>query len=244
MHRPTLNFLIDTLAFVAFAFLTTTGILTRYLLPPGSGRWATLWGLNRHEWGDLHFWVAVVLLGVLALHLILHWKWIICIVKGKRSDASGARVALGTVGLIGLMTLTATPLLAPVERIGEPRQASRLESEARAAQPATPDVGQGTDELAAEQTTVQAPPEAPTQTPLPESRPIPGSSAPSNEDIRGSMTLGEVARSTGIPLDRLVSGLGLPPNIDPDERIGRIRKRFDVSPDDVRGVVNSYLAGH
>jgi hypothetical protein len=30
MNRPTLNFLIDAVAFVAFVFLTTTGVLSRY----------------------------------------------------------------------------------------------------------------------------------------------------------------------------------------------------------------------
>ncbi|MFZ1539716.1 MAG: DUF4405 domain-containing protein, partial [Chromatiaceae bacterium] len=126
MNRPTLNFLIDAMAFIAFAFLTTTGVLTRYVLPPGSGRYATLWGLNRHGWGDLHFWVAVVLLGVLALHLALHWRWILCIVRGQRSAASSPRVALGMIGLIGLLGLAAAPLLVPVERSGTPRQSSAL----------------------------------------------------------------------------------------------------------------------
>jgi hypothetical protein len=43
---------VDAVAFVAFVFLTTTGIPARYVLPPGSGLWATLWGLDRHERGD------------------------------------------------------------------------------------------------------------------------------------------------------------------------------------------------
>lgn len=234
MHRPTLNFLIDLVAFVAFAFLTTTGILTRYLLPPGSGRWATLWGLNRHQWGDLHFWVAVVLLGVLAIHLVLHWRWILCIVKGKRPDTSGWRVGLGLVGLIGLLGLAAAPLLAPVEQTAVPRQVGGAMPEAQAPRStqggtAAPG-GQGAQARRAE-----AVPNAGTQRP-PESA--------SSESIRGAMTLRQVAESTGVPLEQLIVGLRLPPAVDPDERIGRMRKRFDVSPDDVRRVVNDYRAAH
>ena len=93
MNRSSLNFLIDAAAFVVFLFLTTTGILTRYVLPPGSGRWATLWGLDRHGWGDVHFWLAVALLAILALHLALHWRWVVCMVRGQHSQSSGARVA-------------------------------------------------------------------------------------------------------------------------------------------------------
>lgn len=236
MHRPTLNFLIDTVAFVAFAFLTTTGILTRYLLPPGSGRWATLWGLNRHQWGDLHFWVAVVLLGVLAIHLVLHWRWILCIVRGKRPDSSGSRVALGLVGLFGILALAAAPLLAPVERHAVPRQASGLEPEGQAPGPAQADAAIGIGDAAnsEEPAAAHAPPDGPTRRQV--------SDFAGKDEIRGSMTLREVARSTGVPLEQLVSRLGLPAIVDPDQRIGRLHNRFDVSPEDVRRVVEGYRA--
>lgn len=121
MNRSSLNFLIDAAAFVVFLFLTTTGILTRYVLPPGSGRWVTLWGLDRHGWGDVHFWLAIALLAILALHLALHWRWVVCMVRGQRSQASGARVALGLIGAIGLLALGAAPFFAPVERSITPR---------------------------------------------------------------------------------------------------------------------------
>ncbi|MCG6941667.1 MAG: DUF4405 domain-containing protein [Thiohalocapsa sp.] len=216
MNRQRLNFLVDAVAFTAFAFLTTTGVLSRYVLPPGSGRYATLWGLNRHGWGDIHFWVAVVLLGVLALHVALHWKWILYAVQGKRSNASGARLALGVVGLVGLVGLAAAPLLAPVEQAGTPRQAAGL--------PPT---------IARDASPAPAGPAAP-----------PASTAPGIESIRGSMTLRQVQQATGVPVDALIARLGLPHDIDPDERIGRIRKRYDISPDDVRQAVQNYSAGH
>jgi hypothetical protein len=215
VNRPRLNFLVDVVAFTAFAFLTTTGVLSRYVLPPGSGRYATLWGLNRHGWGDVHFWVAVVLLAILALHLVLHWKWILYAVKGKRSEASGVRLALGVVGLVGLLGLAAAPLTAPVEQTGVPRQAAGM--------PASSSPHASTAPAGA-----SAPPE-PAQSGL--------------ETIRGSMTLREVERSTGVPVDALITRLGLPHGIDPDERIGRIRKRYDISPDDVRQAVLELRGG-
>ena len=238
MNRPRLNFLIDAVAFAAFAFLTTTGILTRYVLPPGSGRYATLWGLDRHGWGDIHFWVAVVLLGVLALHLVLHWRWVVCMVKGQRSEASGIRVALGIIGLAGLLGLAAAPLLAPLERSGTPRQAARL----------APASGQAPQPEALPETT-------PSPLPLEGTQALPGTQEPHGssvreaetqgiEAIRGSMTLRQVAESTGVPLEYLVAQLGLPRGVDPDERIGRLRKRYAISPDDVRRVAKEYGATH
>ena len=238
MNRPRLNFLIDSVAFVAFVFLTTTGILTRYVLPPGSGRFVTLWGLDRHGWGDIHFWIAVVLLGVLALHLVLHWRWVACMVRGQQSEASGSRVALGVVGLAGLLALAAAPLLTPVERTGEPRQLSRWSPPAIPA-PQNPQPRETTEEA--------YPPLMKERAQDPQERQpnrAPEFKGTGAESIRGSMTLRQVAEATGVPLGHLVKQLGLPRGFDPDERIGRIRKQYDISPDDVRRVVKEYGETH
>jgi hypothetical protein len=96
MKRTTLNFVIDAVAFIGFLLLATTGMLLAYRLPPGSGGREgfgggrgesqrsidLLWGYTRHEWGDVHYWMAIVLMAVLALHLVLHWNWIVGIVRG------------------------------------------------------------------------------------------------------------------------------------------------------------------
>ncbi|MCA9241521.1 MAG: DUF4405 domain-containing protein, partial [Planctomycetales bacterium] len=99
---------------VEFLFLISTGVLVRYLLPPGSGHSSSLWGLGRHEWGDVHFWIAMAFLSTLALHLVLHWKWIVCVVRGQRSAHSGLRLSLGAMGLVLGIALAAAPLAAPV----------------------------------------------------------------------------------------------------------------------------------
>ena len=95
MKRPNLNFLVDCLGFGGFVLLTATGVLMRYVLPPGSGRSTTIWTLDRHEWGSIHFWIAIAFLAVLALHLFLHWRWIVTLMSGRPRQGSGARLALG-----------------------------------------------------------------------------------------------------------------------------------------------------
>ena len=116
MKRTKLNFVIDVVAFVGFIVLTTTGVLMRYILPPGSGRYSTIWSLDRHEWGDIHFWISFVFFLILAFHLVLHWRWIVNVLKGRPRDESGLRVGLGIVGLITVIALSVSPLLTPVER--------------------------------------------------------------------------------------------------------------------------------
>jgi hypothetical protein len=125
MSRTALNAAIDAVAYAGFVFLGTTGLMLRYQLPPGSGRMhgmgsgagaagreiTTVWGFTRHEWGSIHYWAALGLLAILAVHLILHWKWIICVLRGRpHSDVSGRRFALGVAGLLLVTLLALSPL--------------------------------------------------------------------------------------------------------------------------------------
>jgi len=118
MKHTTMNLLIDSVGFAGFVFLTTTGVLVRYVLPPGSGRPATLWGMNRHEWGDLHFWIAIAFFFVLALHLFLHWRWIAHMIRGEPREESGVRFALGLVGILTVLAIAITPFGSSVKRTG------------------------------------------------------------------------------------------------------------------------------
>jgi uncharacterized YccA/Bax inhibitor family protein len=113
MKRSTLILFIDVVAFISFVFLTSTGILLHYLLPPGSGRWSSIMGLNRHDWGDIHFWISFVFFAVLAVHLVFHWRVLKNMIRGRAPEDSTFRMALGVLGLVAVLLLAAAPLLTP-----------------------------------------------------------------------------------------------------------------------------------
>lgn len=115
MKRSTLISLIDIVAFTAFLFLTSSGILIRYMLPPGSGRWSEVWGMTRHQWGDVHFWISLVFFAVLALHLLQHWRFVLGLFRGHLKECMRLRVALGLVGLVAVVLLALAPLITPVQ---------------------------------------------------------------------------------------------------------------------------------
>lgn len=118
IRKPTLNFIIDSITFAFFTFLATSGILMKYILPPGSGRIYTIWGLSRHDWGAIHFWIAIFLLATLSLHIILHWDWIVCRLKGRNCDdkTTKIRVLIGVFALIALIALALAPVVSPIEK--------------------------------------------------------------------------------------------------------------------------------
>ena len=117
--KRNLNFIIDSVAFVILMVMTSTGLLMRYYLPPGlCDKRHTMLGLQRHEWGDLHFWLAVAFFSLMALHIYLHWKWIVGVVTGKPGEGSGIRAAMGLFGLLMVVALSAAPFFFPV-RVAE-----------------------------------------------------------------------------------------------------------------------------
>lgn len=104
MNRTLVNVIIDLVATLLFLGMIATGYLLRFPLPPGSNKTLTLWGLSRHQWGDIHFWISLGLLAVLMIHLALHWNWIVTVI-GKRchliktSQPSLVRSAIWTLGV-------------------------------------------------------------------------------------------------------------------------------------------------
>lgn len=76
MRKNTQNVVIDATLFLCLLVLLFTGGIMYVLLPPGSGGKAFI-SLLRHDWGDIHFWTAVIFTLILVIHLVLHSAWIV-----------------------------------------------------------------------------------------------------------------------------------------------------------------------
>ncbi|RLA23175.1 MAG: hypothetical protein DRQ61_04550 [Gammaproteobacteria bacterium] len=112
MSRFSLIKLIDGVAFALFVLLGSTGLLLHFVIPPRSGRGVTIWDMSRHEWGDIHFYIATSFFTVLVVHLFLHSRFIAGLFKGDRGERSLLRQALGIVSLLALLALAVAPFLA------------------------------------------------------------------------------------------------------------------------------------
>jgi len=87
MMRVRLSTIVDIVAFPALLLSLFCGIITWKVLPSGSdivgpargaGRTVFL-GLQRGQWRDIHIYAGLVLAGLVVLHLMLHWRWVLCI---------------------------------------------------------------------------------------------------------------------------------------------------------------------
>lgn len=115
INRTKLNFIVDTIAFILFTFLLTTGMLIYFVLPPQSGHLKTVLALSRHQWGEIHFYIALTLVLALIVHFTLHWKWIICVIKGHSKEKSNTRVIIGVILVVILLIISLAVLLSPIK---------------------------------------------------------------------------------------------------------------------------------
>ena len=99
MKRATVNFFIDLISLLDLFAMVATGLIIKYILPPGSGGLGkelhdgqgriptkTLLSLTRHEWGSIHYYLAAIFIILMAIHIILHWAWIKSYCKSLRKN--------------------------------------------------------------------------------------------------------------------------------------------------------------
>ena len=93
MKKATYLFSLVTVMIFAGLAEAVSGFVLWFALPSGGGRGRlalSYWGLTRHTWIDIHDWVAIALVIIVAIHLIIHWKWVLRMTRniaGRLNDA-------------------------------------------------------------------------------------------------------------------------------------------------------------
>jgi uncharacterized metal-binding protein len=93
------NAAVDIACFVALVAVAVTGAILRWVLPPGSGP-------ERHDMRDLHVSCGIAFLALVAVHVALHWRWVVANVL-RPLGLAAARDARG-------------PAASPTRPAGEP----------------------------------------------------------------------------------------------------------------------------
>lgn len=136
MKRVNLNFVVDGAAMFLLLLLLSTGLLITFRLPPGSGGHLpfgrglgaldrpidVVGGLTRHDWGEIHLWIACAFLAVLVFHLALHWKWIVAMFKNLASSCSKLQFLVVLVVVAISLALVTYPWLAPLQQTTQREQ--------------------------------------------------------------------------------------------------------------------------
>ncbi len=238
MKKYKLNFLIDALMFLLTLALAGIGFLLAYVIVPGREAAAKygpgvepwLFGLDRHAWGDIHLVLGFVLLGLLIAHLALHLRIIQSMFSRLFPTVVPRRVAAGAFAGLGLFLLLFFALFEPELHLFQRGAGRGLQS----TRPTDPGALAGSG--VAGHRTESRPAKSDTAEPLPEKA---GQSSP-HGTVRGMYTLGSVAREHGVPVSYIVQRLGLPQDISPGSRLGRLRRQYGFSLEDVEKTLKDY----
>ena len=221
MRKNRLHLVIDLLAYLAMVSMVSTGLTMWGLLPPGSGGrhgggrggGLTVLGYSRHEWGDVHWYLAVTLIVLVALHVILHWKWVTnsvgALLRGERKLGAGVAgtVLLAILGVVAVGAI-ATPWIVGTEGIAD----------------AEGPAGKGRSAPAAKASASEPDPDAHQE-------------HGQGQAITGRTTLAEAAAEAGVTAERLAAELKLPASTPAAAQLGQLRRQHGFTIEDVRAVV-------
>jgi hypothetical protein len=216
MKKTDWQYLVDTFLFICIVGIAFIGFLMGLVIPKGpqaSESAKYFLGLHRHQWGNIHFYLSVAFVVFVIIHLILSWSW----VKGKARQLfnKGWRTML-------ILTASSSLLVLFVFWAFYPKVPGAYE-----------DYGVGAGRRARAEGLEG-------NSSLQEGRTFVGESQ-EYIIITGQMTFYDIELKSGISARTIAEELGLPANVPLNEHLGRLRKRYSFSLQEVRDVVASLM---
>lgn len=250
--RDVINLILDLLMFLALAFIAGIGFLMKYVLPPGRERVAKyganlnlfLFGWDRHQWGTIHLVVAYILLGLLCLHIILHWNFIKAILKKAAPSLVVRRLGVAGICALGFLLMFFSFFIEPEKREGDSHHRnvhssffSGLGLGSESWKSETPRGRGDRREMAGDRDEEEKRSKAPQV----------GDDPDGHELLRGKTTLAEAAQLYGISSPEAKKRLGIPDEVSDSKTLGRLRKIHGFTMAQARALLepNQYLEqGH
>jgi len=210
------------------------GFLIKYVLVPGMernklyGSDVELYylGIDRHQWGTIHLYLGFILLFLLLLHIVFHWKQIVCIFKTMVFSRVW-RIILSSLLVIFTIIFGILPLFI------SPEVEERVTHNAHYHK-----VGKGyhSEDVQHKNKTVIQPEEK--ITPIKENKKKNKHNSHSKIEIFGYMTINEVSAKYNIPAADLASHLHLPVGNN-NIKLGRLKKQYHFQLSELRDYIDS-----
>ncbi len=228
MNKSKYNFIINFLMFFCMTAMIGLGLLIKYILLPGKERWIVygdnvdlyFLGLDRHEWGTIHLIIGFVLLGLLILHIIIHWKMILALYSKLIKNKSARKVI--TIVLIIVCVLLATfPffIIPDIQELGRNQKHNvslqgNFENQKINSEHQNHDLINGSVKKHHHSKT--------------------------SIEVKGYMKLSEVASKYNVPCSYLKKNLGIPQSTSDDQKLGWLRKKYDFKMSEVELMIEKY----
>jgi hypothetical protein len=261
MNKNNWKYLIDTLLFICIFGLAFIGILMAFFLAEGptvNDQSKYFLGLHRHQWGDIHLILSLAFIGLTVIHLILAWNWVKA--QARRMFKNKAPLIISLTLLVSILTIfifwAFMPKNSPVysnygRRSGE---FGRIGITEKTPQAATPDPYPSASK---QQNTKTQKPKKTKEKNLESRSVLPPQEDPSEHDtkivhgrleeeasgiiITGQMCLKDIEKKTGISTQTIIQALGLPANVSELDHLGRLRKKYGFSIQELRDFIEAEM---
>jgi hypothetical protein len=199
----------------------------KYLLVPGKDIWAkygkdvdlSLFGMDRHEWGTIHLVIGITLLALLALHIMLHWKTILSLLRRLIPNCTLRFIVALLFSAVCVVLVGFALVVEPQVKERELKGRHRIEH-------GYVEETEKTNELA--------------EKGLQDTSLTTHRHAESSIEVRGYMTLIEVAEKQHVPVDYLKRHLNIPQSASDQEKLGWLRRRYGFRMSEVTRVIDEY----
>jgi hypothetical protein len=223
--KSKINLIIDVIMLIVMSVIAGLGLLIKYVLVPGFkrneiyGKDIELFylGYDRHWWGNVHYILSIILVSLVVLHIILHWKMIVGIFK-KMVKIKSVRYIIGVfILVISIFLIGSTLFIKP--QITEEISNHNKEVEIQAP-----------DSKMVERIEIQTNNK---ELSLKESK----HEHNNEENIKGSMTLNDIAEQNNISPEALKQQLNIPTSVSNNSKTGRLKREYHFEMDELREAV-------
>ena len=241
IDKSKLNLIIDLIMLLLMMPIAGIGFLMKYVLVPGFERNVLygnnvdleFWGQTRHQWGSIHLILSITFLALLILHTILHWKMIVIIFRRMIPSKAIRLVLVSLITVTGLLSIS-FPLFVkpelvqkePLHRNSHDKKNNSFHSNSQ------------NNEL------IKQHDSSSTNSSSKANQEKKKKLHSSKEEIEvfGSQTLQFVADKYNVPVSIIAADLKIPLTLS-EQKLGRIKKQYPFTMDDVRTSISNYKKG-
>ncbi len=235
MKKTDWQYMVVTLIFMCIIGMAIIGFLRGLIISKDFTASENVLNLRCHYWGNIHFYLSIAFAVLSIVYIILSWSWIKD--KGSQLFRRGWAVMIILITVIFFLVLLLLWAASPKASDDEVYEGKIHTSFVTDQMTLTEEEKQ----IIKEQETKEGLKykERPQQ--QPEQRLVTGRKAavPSGILITGKMSLYDLEEITDIPARKIADELGIPSNTSLHEHLGRLRKKYLFSMQEVRNVVAS-----
>jgi hypothetical protein len=239
VRKADLKPVVAALLFVSTVGVSLVGLLLGFVIPGGpavSDDAKYLLGLHRRDWGDIHLYLGIAFVVLVALHLVLVWSW----VRGKARQLFGGcwKAAMASMPVLAMLMVFVLWAVSPGDGWEGTRGAG---ASGRGPVARRLSIDRVTPSLIGSYRSHPTPSRASAGSRRYPDRPVSGRNTENQGGlvITGQMSLRDIERRTGLSARRLARQIGLPSGTRLDERLGRLKRTHGFSMQDVRAAVAS-----